>query len=49
MGGSPELQMAFINEYQTRKAKDNNGFFHTGDLGYLKDNKIYLKGRKKNH
>lgn len=37
----------YNNEYQTKKAKDNNGFFHTGDLGYLKDNKIYLKGRKK--
>ncbi len=37
----------YNNEYQTQKAIDNKGYFHTGDLGYLKDNKIYLKGRKK--
>ena len=37
----------FNNEYQTKKAIDDQGYFHTGDLGSLKDNKIYLKGRKK--
>jgi len=37
----------YNNNYQTKKAKDSNGYFHTGDLGFLKDNKIYLKGRKK--
>lgn len=29
------------------KVFDNNGYFHTGDLGYIKDNKLYIKGRKK--
>ena len=29
------------------KVFDDNGYFHTGDLGFLKDNKLYVKGRKK--
>lgn len=37
----------FNNEYQTKKSKDKNGYFHTGDLGYIKDGKLYLSGRKK--
>jgi hypothetical protein len=28
-------------------AFDKDGYFHTGDLGYVKDNKLYLAGRKK--
>ena len=31
----------------TKRVFDKEGYFHTGDLGYIKDNKIYLKGRKK--
>ena len=31
----------------TEKVFDKDGYFHTGDLGYIRDNKIYLKGRKK--
>ena len=37
----------YNNEYETNKAKDEKGFFHTGDLGYIIDNNLYLKGRKK--
>ena len=31
----------------TKKVFDEKGYFHTGDLGYIKNNNIYLKGRKK--
>jgi long-chain acyl-CoA synthetase len=36
--GNPEL---------TIQAIDSDGFFHTGDLGKIVDQKIYVKGRKK--
>ena len=36
--GNPEL---------TKQAIDGDGFFHTGDLGKIVDQKIYVKGRKK--
>ena len=26
---------------------DSNGYFHTGDLGYIKNEKLYINGRKK--
>ena len=37
----------FENKELTDKVFDNNGFFHTGDLGYVKDNKLFIVGRKK--
>lgn len=35
------------NEEATNAAFTEEGFFKTGDLGYIKDGDIYLKGRKK--
>ncbi len=35
------------NEEATRAVFNEQGFFKTGDLGYIKDGDIYLKGRKK--
>lgn len=33
---------------ETAKAFTDDGFLHTGDLGYIKNNHIYLIGRRKN-
>ena len=33
---------------ETANAFTGDGFLHTGDLGYIKDNHIYLVGRRKN-
>ncbi len=35
------------NEALTAKSFDENGYFITGDLGYIIDNKLYITGRKK--
>ena len=35
------------NELLTKQAIDDEGFFHTGDLGRIENNKIYVTGRKK--
>jgi len=37
----------YNNEEATKKAFDKNNYFLTGDLGYIKNNKLYLIGRKK--
>ena len=39
--------LGYTDKSLTKKAIDQDNFFHTGDLGYIKDNKIYIKGRKK--
>ena len=39
--------LGYTDPKLTKKVFDEEGFFHTGDLGYVKNNKIYLKGRKK--
>lgn len=37
----------FNNPESTGKVYDERGYFHTGDLGYVKNNKLYITGRKK--
>ena len=39
--------LGYTDSSLTKKVFDKEGFFHTGDLGYIKNKKIYLKGRKK--
>lgn len=37
----------YNNDQATKNAFDENNYFLTGDLGYIKNNKLYLVGRKK--
>ena len=37
----------YHNDEATKKVFDENNYFLTGDLGYIKNNKLYLTGRKK--
>ncbi len=39
--------LGYIDKSLTKRVFDDKGYFHTGDLGIIKNNKIYLKGRKK--
>ena len=39
--------LGYTDPSLTKRVFDEEGFFHTGDLGIIKDNKIFLKGRKK--
>ena len=39
--------LGYTDKSLTKRVFDENNYFHTGDLGLIKDNKIYLKGRKK--
>ena len=37
----------YTDERLNEEVFDSNHYFHTGDLGYIKNNKLYVKGRKK--
>lgn len=36
----------YNNEEKTKKVFDEEGYFYTGDLGYIKNKKLYIVGRK---
>lgn len=47
--GPNVMQGYYKNEARTAKTIDEDGWLHTGDLGYLdEENWLFLKGRKKN-
>lgn len=37
----------YTDEKLNKIVFDKNNYFHTGDLGYIKNKKLYIKGRKK--
>ena len=39
--------LGYTDDSLTKRVFDEEGYFHTGDLGLIKDNKIFLRGRKK--
>lgn len=45
----PSVMLGYYKKpHRTAEAFTEDGFLHTGDLGYIKNNHIYLVGRKKN-
>lgn len=45
----PSVMMGYYkNPEKTKEAFTEDGFLHTGDLGYIENGHIYLVGRKKN-
>ena len=45
----PSVMLGYYKKHlRTKEAFTEDGFLHTGDLGYIEDDHVYLVGRKKN-
>jgi long-chain acyl-CoA synthetase len=45
----PHIMKGYYEDPQlTSQSIDEEGWFNTGDLGFIKDNRLFIKGRKKN-
>lgn len=42
------VMLGYYNDSQATKASFDDGWFKTGDLGHVKDNYLFITGRKKN-
>ena len=44
----PNVMLGYYNDLKATKKSMINGYFKTGDLGYVRDRVIFITGRKKN-
>lgn len=43
----PSLMLGYLNQPETTAAVLHNGHYHTGDIGYIEEGRVYISGRLK--